>query len=421
MLLDLPKKKNTGDILLLKKLSALPKNFWFILLGALVAQLILISVSTLSGDPMGDVRYTYEAWTKNMAQGNYLLGLKDPWVYPFVAQVPMWLAYLLSFGDYMTGWLLVTVNLNMLLIAYLLGWGSKLERYKAAWFLIGCIFLVGPVAIGRLEVFSLALTVLAVIAFLENRDSRSIQFFNLATWIKVSPMAALASLLIVLDNKKKFFINLLIATAVIVLIGLALGGDLKNIFSFVGMQSGRGVQVESSIAILWLVQILFSIPGSKIYYDDKILTFQVSGFGVTEIANIMTLVQFGALAITLFLGYRAKKNGVDRNTLFAWVFLTATLDLLVFNKVGSPQYELWLVGAAVFGILAKTLEWRLVTWLTLITSGLSWLIFPIFYGDLLDGKPLGVSLLILRNLGVIAVLVYGNMQLVRLGKKEISA
>ena len=169
------------------------------------------------------------------------------------------------------------------------------------------------------------------------------------------------------------------------------------------------------------MQILFSIPGSKIYYDDKILTFQVSGFGVTEIANIMTLVQFGALAITLFLGYRAKKNGVDRNTLFAWVFLTATLDLLVFNKVGSPQYELWLVGAAVFGILAKTLEWRLVTWLTLITSGLSWLIFPIFYGDLLDGKPLGVSLLILRNLGVIAVLVYGNMQLVRLGKKEISA
>ena len=75
MLLDLPKKRNTGDILLLKKLAALPKNFWFILLGALLAQLILISVSTLSGDPMGDVRYTYEAWTKNMAQGNYLLGL----------------------------------------------------------------------------------------------------------------------------------------------------------------------------------------------------------------------------------------------------------------------------------------------------------------------------------------------------------
>ena len=190
MLLDLPKKRNTGDILLLKKLAALPRNFWFILLGALLVQLILISVSTLSGDPMGDVRYTYEAWTKNMAQGNYLLGLKDPWVYPFVAQVPMWSAYLVSFGDYMTGWLLITVNLNMLLIAYLLGWGSKLERYKAAWFLIGCIFLVGPVAIGRLEVFSLALTVLAVIAFLENRDSRSIQFFNLATWIKVSPMAA---------------------------------------------------------------------------------------------------------------------------------------------------------------------------------------------------------------------------------------
>jgi hypothetical protein len=46
------------------------------------------------------------------------------------------------------------------------------------------------------------------------------------------------------------------------------------------------------------------------------------------------------------------------------------------------------------------------------------LIFPIFYGDLLDGKPFGVGLLILRNLGVIAVLVYSNQQLIKLGKAK---
>ena len=131
----------------------------------------------------------------------------------------------------------------------------------------------------------------------------------------------------------------------------------------------------------------------------------------------MTLVQFGALAITIFLGFRAKKNNTDKNTLFGWIFLTATLDLLVFNKVGSPQYELWIVGAAIVGVLANLAHWRLVTWITLITSGLSWLIFPIFYGDLLDGKPLGVALLITRNLGVIALLVYANIQLTKLGSK----
>jgi len=407
--------------LLKLRLAAAVKNFWFILLAALVAQLILISVSTVTGDPLGDVRYTYDAWITNMLQGNYLLGLKDPWVYPYVAQAPMWVAQFFSGGDFLSGWVLLTVNANMLLFAYLLGWGTKLERYKAAWFLIGCIFLCGPVSVGRLEVFSLIFTVLACVAFLENKDSRAIQFFNLATWIKVSPMAALAASVIVIKDKKKLILNLAIATLAIVLIGFALGGNLSNIFSFVGMQSGRGIQVESSVAILWLVQILLGVPGSKVYYDDKILTFQVSGFGVTELASVMTLIQFAALAITLWVGYRANKIGHDRNTLFAWIFLTATLDLLVFNKVGSPQYELWIVGAVVFGILAKTENWRFVVWLTLITSALSWLIFPVFYGEVLDSKPLGVILLILRNLGVIIILVYANLQLVRLGKKRLAS
>jgi hypothetical protein len=143
-------------------------------------------------------------------------------------------------------------------------------------------------------------------------------------------------------------------------------------------------------------------------------------FGVTEVASIMTLVQFSALAITIWLGFRAKKAGVDKNTLFAWIFLTATLDLLVFNKVGSPQYELWVIGAAFVGVLFGTANWKPVVWLTVFSSGLSWLIFPIFYGDLLDGKPFGVSLLIVRNLAVVAILVWSNMQLMKLGKKELA-
>ena len=402
---------------LVARASTLPNKFWFVLFVGLFAQLTLIWLGTASGDPLGDVRYTYDAWVSNMAQGTYLLGLTDPWVYPFVAQLPLWIAHWISPADYMTGWLLLTVNLNMILIAYLLGWGKRMDRIKGAWFFIACVFLCGPVSIGRLEVFSLALTVFAAIAFLEKRESTSMQLFNVATWIKVSPMAALFSGFVVSENRKKFVLHLSIGTVVILGIGLLLGGN-ENIFSFVGMQSGRGIQVESSIGIFWLIQVLFGVAGSKIYYDNQILTFQISGFGVTEVASIMTLVQFGALAITIFLGFRAMKAGVDRNTAFAWLFLTSTLDLLVFNKVGSPQYELWVIGAAIFGILAKTEKWRLVTWLTLLTSALSWLIFPIFYGDLLDGKPLGVSLLILRNVGVITILVYANIRLTKLGLKR---
>jgi uncharacterized protein (DUF2062 family) len=407
--------------LLINKVKALPRNFWFILFVALFAQLTLIWLGTAAGDPYGDVRYTYDAWVTNMIQHHFLLGINEPWVYPFIAEVPLWLAHFVWPADYMTGWFILVVNVNMIMIAYLLGWGKATERFKSAWFLIACIFLCGPVALGRFEVFSLALAVLAAVSYVNRRDETlSMQFFNLATWIKVSPLAALASGFVITDKKIKFVRNLAIGTVAILAVGLLLGGN-SAMFSFIGMQSGRGIQVESSIAILWLVQILVGIPGSKIVYDNNILTFQVTGAGVAEIASIMTLVQFGALAITLWLGFRAKKQGVHKNTLFAWMFLTSTLDLLVFNKVGSPQYELWLVGAAVAGLIAGTKNWKFVTYMTLFTSGLSWLIFPIFYGDLLDGKPFGVGLLILRNLGVIAVLVYSNQQLIKLGKTKREA
>jgi hypothetical protein len=404
---------------LYKRVLALSIKFWFVLAIALVAQLTLIWLGTASGDPFGDVRYTYSSWVTTSQQHGYILGLNEPWVYPYIANIPVRLANWIWPADYMTGWFLLVVNLNMLLIAYLLGWGKKMDRVKAAWFFIACVFLCGPVAIGRLEVFSLILTVLAAISFIDQRKTVSMQFFSLATWIKVSPVAGIFTGFVTSDNRWKFIRNMAIGTSVIVLIGLLLGGN-QNMYSFIGLQSGRGIQVESTIAIFWLVQILFKIPGSKIYYDNEILTFQVSGFGVSEVASLMTLVQFGALAITIFLGFRAKRAGADINSLFAWMFLTATLDLLVFNKVGSPQYQLWDIGAALFGILASTPNWKLVTRLTLVTSALSWLIFPIYYGSLLDGTTPGVALLVFRNLGVVAILVYSNIQLTNLGNRAKS-
>ena len=401
---------------LLPRLGALPQKFWFVLAISLLAQLTLIWFGTASGDPYGDVRYTYSSWVTTSLQNGYILGINEPWVYPYIANIPVWLANVVWPADYMTGWFIVCVNVNMLLIAYLLGWGKQMDRYKAAWFFIGCVFLCGPVALGRLEVFSLALTVLAAISFIKGRESTSMQFFSLATWIKVSPVAGIFTGFVVSDRRFRFVLHMAIGTAILLLIGLLLGGN-QNMFSFIGMQSGRGIQVESTIAIFWLLQILFKIPGADVVYDQAILTFQVTGFGVTEVASLMTLVQFGALAITIFLGFRAKRRGVDANTLFAWMFLTATLDLLVFNKVGSPQYQLWVIGAAVFGVLAGTAKWKFVSVATIITSGISWLIFPIFYGSLLDGETMGVTLLILRNLGVVAILVYANIQLTKLGNK----
>jgi hypothetical protein len=61
MLLDLQRKDNQGVQLFISRIKALPRNFWFILLGALAAQATLIWFGTASWDPFGDVRYVYSA------------------------------------------------------------------------------------------------------------------------------------------------------------------------------------------------------------------------------------------------------------------------------------------------------------------------------------------------------------------------
>ena len=222
---------------LLPRLGALPQKFWFVLAISLLAQLTLIWFGTASGDPYGDVRYTYSSWVTTSLQNGYILGINEPWVYPYIANIPVWLANVVWPADYMTGWFIVCVNVNMLLIAYLLGWGKQMDRYKAAWFFIGCVFLCGPVALGRLEVFSLALTVLAAISFIKGRESTSMQFFSLATWIKVSPVAGIFTGFVVSDRRFRFVLHMAIGTAILLLIGLLLGGN-QNMFSFIGMQSG---------------------------------------------------------------------------------------------------------------------------------------------------------------------------------------
>ncbi|NBR77906.1 MAG: hypothetical protein EBT76_03800, partial [Microbacteriaceae bacterium] len=54
--------------------SALTRKFWFVLAIGLIAQLTLIWLGTASGDPFGDVRYTYSAWVTSMIDHQYILG-----------------------------------------------------------------------------------------------------------------------------------------------------------------------------------------------------------------------------------------------------------------------------------------------------------------------------------------------------------
>ena len=114
----------------------------------------------------------------------------------------------------------------------------------------------------------------------------------------------------------------------------------------------------------------------------------------------------------------AFKRGARAKDVIFWVAFTGTLDLIVFNKVGSPQYMTWLVVPVVFGILAGAERINLVAVSLLFTSGLTWLIYPVFYNEILQSEVFGTSLLTLRNLILLVGLVYANLRLQQLSKKR---
>jgi len=122
---------------------------------------------------------------------------------------------------------------------------------------------------------------------------------------------------------------------------------------------------------------------------------------------------FAALGITAFLAIRAVRAGSDRTQVFALAALTGVLDLIVFNKVGSPQFMIWLavplVALVYFGINKSKVAMAMGAAILLLTQ----LVYPVFYIELLGLETISLGLLTARNLLLVALLIWASTQLLK--------
>lgn len=364
--------------------------------------------------PFNDVNL-YGFWADQSSQPQHILGVNAPWVYPFVAMLPIYLAKLIGGANgILTGWLILIGALNFIGLSALVDWGKagKSAFRSAAYYLV-FLALLGPVAIGRIDAAATFFAILGVVQVYRGRLQLAMAFFTFGAWIKIWPIAAAIALFGSVKAKMRAVI-LAVATSLSLLgLGVVLGGN-ENLASFIGTQGSRGLQVESVFATFWLWAAKFGAPGAGIYFDNFLVTNQVSGAFTAEISTLLGPVMIGALGITIFLGIRAYRAGADSMHLFAAVFLTATLDLIVFNKVGSPQFELWLAVPLLAGILFKLPKWRFPLAIGALVALLTNLLYPVFYMDLMGLGWLAIAILTARNLLLIALLVWANLRLSKL-------
>jgi hypothetical protein len=98
----------------------------------------------------------------------------------------------------------------------------------------------------------------------------------------------------------------------------------------------------------------------------------------------------------------------------AWASLALVTALIVCNKVGSPQFEVWLIAPVLLlGAMRAPHWWRPAVLVTLI-GALTQVIYPYWYGYLLNLSEWMLWVITVRNLALLALMVWGVVGLMRL-------
>lgn len=385
---------------------------------AFIAVHLTVSILVVKGphNPLYDVTTVYLGWMQQAQAGGPLVGIDVAWVYPIAALLPMWIPLVAGTTGYGYAWLGLVTTLDAIAMWLLLGNGRTRNRMIAGWWWLGFLLLLGGIGVGRLDAITAPLGVVGILLLARHPLASSV-VLTVAAWIKVWPVAVVAAALIAAPKRWRILTGAAATSALIVAIGLFAGAG-ANILSFIPAQASRGVQIEAPVAVPFLWAAVLGVPGAGSFYDQQILTFQVMGPGVDVVSAAMTPLLMLGLLVVAGLGLRAAHAGASATRLFLQLSMAIVLVLVVFNKVGSPQFLCWLIAPTVALIATGERRAPLLACIALVLAGLTQLVYPFFYDDLLLARPWIVTLITFRNAGYILILVLVGRDIWRIGRVQ---
>lgn len=367
------------------------------------------------GWPLGDVSQTYRFWVTTGLDSGIWVGIDTVWVYPIVALVPMLAAHLLGPDQFTPTWLTEVMIVDAAAFMVILSFHRDRRLGAVGWWWLGFLLLLGPVAVGRVDSITVPVAIVGVL-LLAARPALAAVLLSVATWIKVWPAALIAAAIVTMRERWRVLVGAAAASIVIAAVALMLGAG-TNLFSFIGQQADRGLQVESPIGTFWMWDAWATQSSrSIVYYDQAILTYQVVGPGAVTAAAVVTPVLAVVTVALLVLGFVAMRRGVRADELLPPLTLAITTALILFNKVGSPQFVTWLAVPIVLGLTAsitgRGASFRVPAILGLVIAGLTQLIYPYLYDQLIGLNFTMLLILSARNVLYIALLLWAIVAVV---------
>ncbi|EQM74055.1 hypothetical protein L687_19295 [Microbacterium maritypicum MF109] len=368
--------------------------------------------------PMGDVVLVYEPWASSALGGGPIVGVTETWVYPQLALVPMLVAAVLSAplvpllgvsSAYLVGWAVLVVILDAVAFAVLVGRAPSHARRVAAWFWCGALALLGPIALYRIDAITVPIAVIGGL-WLVSRPAVGAALLTIGAWIKIWPGALVLAAVVALRARVRVLVAAAVVSVGVVATLLLLGADTE-ILGFLTEQTGRGLQIEAVAAtpFLWL-----AVAGAaRIEYSFEILTFQITAPGVDAVSAALTpLMVLSVLAVTVLGALKAMRGAIFPR-LFPPLALTLVTLLIVTNKVGSPQFQTWMIAPVILWLVLDRARARVPAVLVLALCLLTCLVYPIGYDGLLRADALSVAVLTVRNILLVVLLVLAARALVR--------
>lgn len=362
----------------------------------------------------GDVSLYYE-WSRNGIEHGIWPVINEPWVYPLGALAPMaLLAPIGDLGNYFMAWWALIFVLNAVTLIVIRD--GLTNGYRAAWWWLAFLLLLGPAGMSRIDAVAAALATIALVLIGRRPRSATI-LITLAGWVKVAHFAWLLPLLIVSSRRiRNVLVPSALISAVVFGFGLSLGSGVR-ILGFLTQQSDRNLQSESVFATpLSVSRIWGAADGYGL--NLKLNTWEYSGNMATHIAQALDpMLVIVALLVSLLVFRANRRTRISPTELIALATFAMTLVLIVFNKVGSPQFALWLAGPLVLSFASSSsgsvpaIEWRFPLATSLVVAAMTQVVYPLGYHAYLYGSPSVIIVGAVRNLLVVALLVWAIQKL----------
>lgn len=389
------------------------KSLWICFVVVHLVFFAALSSLIFSGGVLSDINF-YRQWAFDGINNGAWQGISADWVYPIGALVPMLLASVLGWGPYQLVWFLLFTALNGAAVAVLSKPGTP-TRYAASYWWLVVTGLLGPVAVGRVDGLTAPVVIIALL-LLASRPVIASALLAFATWVKVWPAAVILAVLVTWRRRGTLLLAGAAVSAVMAGVVIA-GGGISHLLSFIGAQGARGMQMEAPFTTPGLWQAILGGSDAYIFEDKLINTREVRGaLGEPVAALMMPLLALAALAVVVLL-FWAMRRGADAGQLLIAGSLALVAAFIVFNKVGSPQFMLWLGAVVAVGVAWEGRSWRVPAVLMLAIAPLTTLVYPMFYAALYNDLNVVVALLLtVRNILLLVLFAWSLARIVRLTK-----